>query len=120
MTSKILPLTATVEASGETITIRELGFGQLPAVARHMAAIFGNVGAGDINIPLLIADGGEDIMAVLAMAAGKQRSWLDGISMEEGVELLTAVIAVNKESFAKKLLPALTKLTSAVAAPASN
>ncbi|QPC30981.1 hypothetical protein IS481_14745 [Caldimonas thermodepolymerans] len=123
MTSKLLPLTATVEVGGESITVREFGFGQIPTVAKHLAAVFSNASigpSGEINLPQLIAQGGEDVMAILALAAGKPRSWLDTLSVDEGVGLLSAVIAVNKESFAKKLMPALSKLGAAAAGSESN
>lgn len=117
MTQKTLhTATATVTAGGETFTIKPFTFGQLPAVTKCLANLAANIRPGDaIDIPGLIADGGEDILQVLAIAIKKDRSWFDSLEDHaEGIELLTAVVAVNKEVFAKNIMPALVKLTQTV------
>lgn len=113
--------TATVTLAGEAFTVRPFTFGQLPFVTKKLASIAGSLGPEQFaNIPLLIAEGGEDILEVLALAIKKPRSYFDTLDDHAGgIELLAAVIAVNKELFAKNLQPALLKLTAAVTGKAA-
>jgi hypothetical protein len=122
MTSRVLPNNTAVIAGGEQFTIREFGFGQIPAVSRHLAALFDNFGTAELNIPRLLAEGGEDVLAVLCLATGKPRDWFDTLPMDEGVNLLSAVITVNADTFQKKMLPALQGLLKQVVpqAPAAT
>lgn len=115
MTKKILAPTIAVQAGGEQINIKPFTFGQLPAVTKHIAHIAAGAGHGDISIPALVATGGEDILAVLSIATGKDREWFDTLEdHSEGIALITAVVEANKEMFTKNLLPALTSLAKAV------
>lgn len=120
--SKILPLSQTVEAGGETLTISEFSFGQIPKVAQFVTSIFSQANVGQLNLADLVAGGGEDLMQILVLATGKPRSWFDTLHMADGVALAAAVVEVNQESFAKNVKPAasplMAKLLAKVTAPA--
>jgi hypothetical protein len=98
----------------ESINIRPFTFGQLPAVTKHFAAIAGGLSIEQVSIPALVASGGEDILAIMGIATGKPRAWFDTLDPEGGVALVAAIVAVNKETFAKKLMPALAGLAATV------
>ena len=104
-----------VEVNGEQIVIKPFTFGQLPAVAKRISAITATIQLDEIRIEELFAEGGEDVLHIIAMACGKPRVWLDTVDMGKGIELLSAVVTLNKEQFVKKLLPALTKMMTGLA-----
>ena len=110
----LLPLHAASEAlligfAVYLLYFSEVAFGQLPRVAKHLAAIAAGLGDTDtLDIPALLASGGEDVLAVMAIATGKPRTWFDTLhDWDVGVQILAAIIELNKAQFAKKLLPAI-------------
>lgn len=116
MQSKLVVEPVAVEVAGETVAITPFKFGQLPAVARHLQRIASLMNAGTVDVPTLIAEGGEDVLALAALAAGKPREWMDTITMDEGIALVAAVVQANREVLEKKLPAALARLTNAISA----
>lgn len=110
--------TITVVVGEETITIKPFGVGQLPAVAQHLATIAEGWFEG-MKLPMLLAKGGEDVLLVMALATGKPRAWFDSLyDLDKAIEILSAVIQLNQESFTKKLWPAVQAMLPAMSAPA--
>lgn len=121
MSAKLLEQTQYLNINDEPIVIKPFTFGQLPRVAKALAAIASRVPADEgFSIPKLIAEGGEEILEVVAVAAGKSRDWLDEIDPADGFELVGAVVAANAEQFEKKILPAVAKLAATVATAAAG
>lgn len=104
-----------VTVQGEQIALTSFKFGQLPAITKHIANITSSLHADAVDLPTLIAEGGEDILAILALAVGKPRAWFDTIEPDEGLQLLAAVIQLNSDMFVKKLQPVLSTLVSGLA-----
>jgi hypothetical protein len=101
-----------VEAGGETITVSPFPFGQLPEVAKIFAKIKDVIEGGDL---IEIASvGGEDLLALLCLAAKKPRPWFDTLPSDEGLELMAVVIKQNRDFFAQRMSVALQRLTQAV------
>lgn len=66
----------------------------------------------------LILAAGDDVWEIMCMATGKDRVWLDGLSANDGVDLLKAIIEENADFFIKKLAPTVTVLSEKVMAGA--
>lgn len=116
-----------VTVAGETLTVTPFKFGQLSKVTHLLAPIVRNLTAcGLVRIdtdgqktsmaiaadwPLrmveLMGEGGEDLLQLIAYAVGKPRAWLDTIEADQGIELGRAVVEVNADFFAKRILPML-------------
>lgn len=121
----LFPEGKTVEANGESITLKPFTFGQLPKVMNLIAPVIkqmnqsGVVGAsttlGAIESWVdLFASGGESLIGFMAWATGKDRVWFDTMSMDEGVMLMQAIIEVNSDFFGRRILPLITPATAAV------
>lgn len=113
---------------GETLKVMPLTFGQLPkatkllqSVAQATAAAnvisFGKGENGEVQFAIasdwparlidLLAEGGESLLEFLAFAVGKERSWFDGLDMDDGVSVAKTVFEVNGDFFVRRVLPKL-------------
>jgi hypothetical protein len=101
-----------VVAGGETIVVSPFVFGQLPKVAKCFASIKSVIEDG--NLIEIASAGGEDLLALLCLAANKPRAWFDKLPSDEGLNLMAAVIQVNRDFFVQRMSPVLQRLTQAV------
>jgi hypothetical protein len=101
-----------VVAGGETITVSPFVFGQLPKVAKCFASIKEVIDGG--NLIEIASAGGEDLLQLLCLAAKKKREWFDTLPSDEGLNLMAAVIQVNRDFFVQRMSPVLQRLTQAV------
>lgn len=101
-----------VDAGGETITVSPFVFGQLPKVAKCFASIKGVIESG--NLIEIASAGGEDLLELLCLAANKPRKWFDKLPSDEGLNLMAAVIQVNRDFFVQRMNPTLQRLTQAM------
>lgn len=110
----VFPLEAVVVAGGEEIRIREFRFGQLPRVIDVLGNIYADVQSEDVSLTDLLLKGQAGVADLIALAAGKDRAWVDGLSLGDGVALLGAVIEVNGDFFVHRLGPAIDTLKKAL------
>lgn len=99
---------------GEEITIKPLTFGQIPKASKMVAPIIKAMAkselAGDSVMDMagnwvdILAIGGDDLLNLIGWAIGKDRAWFDTLQMDEGIELVKAVIEVNSDFFTKKVM----------------
>lgn len=101
-----------VQAAGEVFTISPFTFGQLPKVAQCFAAIQTKMQSG--NLIEIAAAGGEDLLMLLCLAVKKPRAWFDTLASDEGLQLMAAVIEVNRDFFVQRMSPVLARLNQAV------
>ena len=127
----LFPQGKDVTIGEETIKIVPFPFGNLPVVAKHFAPVTeafmtsglitfasGEGGAAEIQVaadwPLRAVEaiglGGEDLMQLIAICSGKSRDWLNTIGVSEGILLIRAIVEVNRDYFAKKVLPTIPAL----------
>jgi hypothetical protein len=105
---KLVAPSADVVVGTETIVIKPFTFGQWPKVIKHIQDALGTKDYSQgVSIPELLAESGESVLELVAIATGKPRSWLDTVEADEGIALVAAVIQVNADTFAKKILPSL-------------
>ncbi|MGZ3322012.1 MAG: DUF6631 family protein [Xanthobacteraceae bacterium] len=101
-----------VAAGGEIIKVSPFVFGQLPKVAKCFASIKGVIEDG--NLIEIASAGGEDLLQLLCLAAKKDRAWFDTLPSDEGLNLMAAVIRVNRDFFVQRMAPVLQRLTQAM------
>lgn len=103
------------------ITLRPLTIGQLPAFSRALKAAVpaleamlsgdGDIGASDVVG--LLADHGDAVLEALAVATKLDRSEIDNLDPATAMSLVGEVMAINRDFFARRLAPALTKAREA-------
>lgn len=114
--SRLAPAaTKTVAAGGEEIEVAPMTVGQLPAFARAIRGVPLNL-EGEIDVVALVGDHGDQIAEAVAIAVGRPTAWISGLALDEFAQLAAAVLEVNADFFAQRVLPgmtvALTRLTS--------
>lgn len=118
------PPTATIRLAGREATIRPLGLYQIPAFARAIQPLLpGLVAAigesGDVN-PLIVADllaeHGEELIEAMRLALGRTKAEMQEVGADEFLEAIPAVLAINRDFFTRRLIPAMQRAAAAAAA----
>ncbi len=104
-----VPEPRTVAAGGKTIDVLPLRVRQIPGFTRAVVPVLGPLGTGDLATA--IAVGGEDLVSAVAIATGEPEDWLGELLPDEFLALVTAVVEVNADFFARRVLPALNAAT---------
>ncbi len=97
-----------VLADGETMTIKPFPFGKWPVALEKVAGLLPFVEAGDL-IGLASA-GGERVIELMMLATGKPREWFDTLDPGAGIDILAALVEVNRDFFEQKVRPHLEAL----------
>lgn len=116
--------------SGDTVHVKPLMFMQLPQGAAHIDGILRAAlrsgllnEEGDLNLSnlsALYAEAGEHVNELILMCTyldGQlvDRDWLAGASVEDGLELMAAVVEANwRESIVKKLNGLAARMTTSL------
>ena len=109
---------------GKEVTIREnvycikpFKLGELPKVLKAINPIVGVfAGLAQKNANMLevvtgiLSEGGDNILQLMAIATKQPQEFIDELDLDEGIEVLTAVIEVNSDFFFKKALPKMTEM----------
>ena len=98
-----------VTAGGKTINVLPLKVRQIPGFTRAIVPVLAPLGAGDLATA--IAVGGEDLVRAVAIATDQPEDWLGELLPDEFLALVTAVVDVNADFFARRVLPALNAAT---------
>jgi hypothetical protein len=101
---------ATVTLAGEAVEVRPLTLRQVGPFARAMAPLDG-VDLGDI---MAVVRPTEEVVEAVAIATGRDREWLWGLSPVELITLAGIVVEVNARFFGATLLPALTQAAARI------
>lgn len=99
---------------GTPIKVTPLTVGQIPAVMRALRGVdLARFSAGDLDaLGELLADHGDGVITAIAVAARQPEEVVAGLDLEEFLALLTVVVEVNADFFARRVAPAM-KLTLA-------
>jgi len=89
----------------ETIAIRPLKFGQLIKAIKIMAPIIRLAEGVDQEMGLerILAEAPEALVEVAILCTGKPRPWFEALESDQGVDVLGAVLEVNKDFFDQRL-----------------
>lgn len=90
--------------------IRPFTVGQLPRVLKAIRALIEAGGVdteGNLNVFDALTNGAEHAVELMAVATGKDRSYFDNLDVDAGIDLMTAIIEVNKDFFTQRVQPKL-------------
>lgn len=134
----LFPQGKQVTVKKEVLTIMPYGFGQFPRVLKAIKDIAdkvpdtkptaeGVVSMGTKEITELVISAGEPVVQLCAIATKKDIKWFDDVPSDQAVDLLTAIVEVNRDFFVKRLQPKmmaaienLSGLVGAVSSPDSS
>lgn len=106
----VLPTPSTVEVDGEEVQIAEMRVKQLTQVIKLINPFVSSIvkeGKGGLNVALLIMQYPDEIVDMVAVMVGKPREWVENLTSEKLVDIVTALIEVNLSFFIQKLLPSI-------------
>ena len=113
----LVPAGIDLSIAGESIILKPLKVGQLPAFLRVISPVMKHLSAGEINWLELFGERGDDLLAAIAIAVGKPRDWVDGLATDDAILLAAKVIEVNADFFTRTVLPKLDGLFNTVTLP---
>lgn len=105
-------------SNGDVLVIKPLVFGQFPkaaklaqGIAKPLMQAYEQKSADTTQaIMQVLAEGGEDLLSLVALGVNKPRSFFDTLQFDDGVRLTRAFLEVNLDFFTQRVLPELNKL----------
>ena len=104
---KLIPIAVDLTVGGETLAIKPLKVGQMPAFLRAISPVMQHLTRAEIDWLTLLGDQGDDLLAAIAIAVAKPRQWVDDLAADEAILLAAKVIEVNADFFTRTVLPKL-------------
>ena len=104
---KLIPQPVELTVGGETLAIKPLKVGQMPAFLRAISPVMQHLTRAEIDWLTLLGDQGDDLLAAIAIAVAKPRQWVDDLAADEAILLAAKVIEVNADFFTRTVLPKL-------------
>ena len=123
---KLIPIAVELTVGGETLAIKPLKVGQMPAFLRAISPVMQHLTRAEIDWLTLLGEQGDDLLAAIAIAVSKPRQWVDDLAADEAILLAAKVMEVNADFFTRTVLPKLdglftrAKALVPVTAPASG
>ena len=118
----LIPQAVELVIDGESLAIKPLKVGQMPAFLRAISPVMQQLSASDIDWLALFGERGDDLLSAIAIAVGKPRAWVDDLDADQAILLAAKVIEVNADFFTRTVIPKLdglfaqTKLAPVMAA----
>jgi hypothetical protein len=103
----LIPQAAELTVGGETLAIKPLKIGQMPAFLRAVSPVMQHLTRAEIDWLLLFGEHGEDLLTAIGIAVGKPRTWVDELAADEAILLAAKVIEVNADFFTRTVIPRL-------------
>ncbi len=118
---KLVPQACEITLAGETVSVKPLKVGQMPAFLRAITPVMQQISGEGIDWLALFGQQGDDLLTAVSIAVGKPRAWVDDLAADEAIVLAAKVIEVNADFFTRTVMPRLDDLfalanTAAVAA----
>lgn len=113
---QLIPVPAEIRVGGELLELTPIRLGEVPSLARILAPMAGKFGQGEPDWLDLLGQHGGSLLSVLAIASRKPREWIDGLAVDEAIQLAAALMEVNADFFVHRVLPAI----ESAAAPSSG
>ena len=104
---KLIPQAVELTVGGETLAIKPLKVGQMPAFLRAISPVMQHLMRAEIDWLTLLGEQGDDLLAAIAIAVAKPRQWVDDLAADEAILLAAKVIEVNADFFTRTVLPKL-------------
>lgn len=107
------PVPESLVIGGETLDITPLKVGELPVFARAVRPLAGRLGP-DPDWLRLLSDDGESVILALAIACRRPPEWVAGLALDDAIRLAEAVFGANADFFIRRVLPAITQLSTRI------
>lgn len=107
---KLVPPTFEITLAGETISVKPLKVGQMPAFLRAITPVMQQINGDGIDWLALFGQQGDDLLTAVSIAVGKPRAWVDDLAADEAIVLAAKVIEVNADFFTRTVMPRLDDL----------
>ena len=107
------PVPVSIDIAGERVDLTPLKVGEVPAFARAVQPIAASLSAAPDWLALL-AEHGEAVIAVIAIATRRPVDWVAGLDLDEAVHLAEAGCGVNADFFIRRLLPSVTQAAARI------
>ena len=104
---QLIPQSVELTVGGETLAIKPLKVGQMPAFLRAISPVMQHLTRAEIDWLTLLGEQGDDLLAAIAIAVAKPRQWVDDLAADEAILLAAKVIEVNADFFTRTVLPKL-------------
>ena len=104
---QLIPQAVDLTVGGETLAIKPLKVGQMPAFLRAISPVMQHLTRAEIDWLTLFGEQGDDLLAAIAIAVAKPRQWVDDLAADEAILLAAKVIEVNADFFTRTVLPKL-------------
>ena len=104
---KLIPQTLELTVNGETLAIKPLKVGQMPAFLRTISPVMQHLSRTEIDWLTLFGERGDDLLSAIAIAVGKPRQWVDDLAADDAILLAAKVIEVNADFFTRTVMPKL-------------
>lgn len=104
---KLIPQALVLTVNGETLAIKPLKVGQMPAFLRTISPVMQHLSRTEIDWLTLFGERGDDLLSAIAIAVGKPRQWVDDLAADEAILLAAKVIEVNADFFTRTVMPKL-------------
>lgn len=103
----LIPQVVELTIGGETLAIKPLKVGQMPAFLRAVSPVMQHLTGPEIDWLLLFGEHGEDLLTAIGIAVSKPRTWVDELAADEAILLAAKVIEVNADFFTRTVIPRL-------------
>ncbi len=104
---KLIPQALELTVNGETLAVKPLKVGQMPAFLRTISPVMQHLSRTEIDWLTLFGERGDDLLSAIAIAVGKPRQWVDDLAADEAILLAAKVIEVNADFFTRTVMPKL-------------
>lgn len=96
-----------ITVAGEQIQVMPIKLGQLPKAMALMLKVGTAVSSasGPEDIGVIIAEGGDELLDLIAVCVKKPRAWVDDLYPDDAAELISTFLEINKGFFVEKVLP---------------
>jgi hypothetical protein len=123
--TQLFPQGKEIKVGGNNVVIKPIGFGKFPKVLEILDGLKIPDGKekDEANVQMLfniVKNNAESMMQLCALGSGLSRAQLDALGMDEGLELVQAILEVNVDFFAKTLLPKITEMTEKLGSAAEG
>ena len=113
---QLFPLGKEVTIADKALRITPFKLGELPRVFKVIepitALVIEALGSSQnqmASLTKIMVGGGDNVLDLIAIGSRQPRTWVDELEMDQGIDLLAAVIEVNASFFVQKVLPILNR-----------
>ncbi len=104
----LCPRPRRVAAGGRTVEVTPIRVRELAAFARAIEPLAAELAAG-LDLPRLLAQHTGALVDAVAVGARVEAEWVEGLGLDELLDLAEAVLEVNTDFFVRRLAPRLTQ-----------